>query len=172
MAGDSWLHLPLEDGAQVLGLPPASKYNITSEAVVAGLSGVCKAPAVAVRNLYLQFVFAWLTGNGDLHAKNVSVLGGRHGGFVVSPIYDVPCTLLYGDETMALPVAGRTRILKARHWREFAATLRLPQRAAEAANSVALRAAAGVDLEALPFKGSPLNLALREIRQRSQELAG
>ena len=24
--------------------------------------------------LYLQFLFAWLTGNGDLHAKNVSIL--------------------------------------------------------------------------------------------------
>ena len=24
--------------------------------------------------LYPQFLFAWLTGNGDLHAKNVSIL--------------------------------------------------------------------------------------------------
>jgi serine/threonine-protein kinase HipA len=170
--GDGWLRLPLEDGAQILGLPPASKYNLASEDVVAALSTVCKAPAVAVRTLYLQFVYAWLTGNGDLHAKNVSVLGGRRGGFVVAPIYDVPCTLLYGDETLALPLAGRTKNLKARHWQEFAATLGLPLRAAEAANAVALRAAAGVDLESLPFTGSPLNRALREARQRSQELAG
>jgi serine/threonine-protein kinase HipA len=63
--GGQWRHLPAEDGAQVLGVPPASKYSVAAEEVVSALSRVCKAPAVAARNLYLQFVFAWLTGNGD-----------------------------------------------------------------------------------------------------------
>ena len=170
--GDRWLHLPVEDGAQVLGLPPASKYNVTSEDVVAALAGATKAPAVAARNLYLQFVFAWLTGNGDLHAKNVSILGGRHGGYVVAPVYDVPCTLLYGDNTLALSLAGRTKNLKARHWHEFAESIGLPQRAALTANAVALLSAAAADLEALPFTGSPLNHAIRELRHRRHELAG
>lgn len=67
--------------------------------------------------LYLQFVFAWLTGNGDLHAKNVAILAGGSGAFVVAPVYDMPCTLLYGGETLALPLGGRTQNLKARHWR-------------------------------------------------------
>ena len=72
------------------------------------LAGLCRARPVAVRNLYLQFIFAWLTGNGDLHANNVAVLGGREA-WVVSPVYDIPCTLLYGDDTMALTVAGRVK---------------------------------------------------------------
>lgn len=168
--GDQWIRLPLEDGAQVLGLPPASKYNVTSEEVVAALAQATKAPAIAARNLYLQFVFAWLTGNGDLHAKNVSVLGGQHGGFVVAPVYDIPCTLLYGDDTMALPLAGRVKGLKARHWAEFAESIGLPQRAAASANALALRAAASIDLGALPFTGSPLNHAVRELRHRRTEL--
>ena len=167
-----WLHLPLEDAAQVLGLPPSSKYNVSSEEVVAALARACKAPAVAVRNLYLQFAFAWLTGNGDLHAKNASVLGGRHGGFVVAPMYDVPCTLLYGDDTLALPIAGKLKNLRARHWAEFAAAIGLPRRAAESANILALRAASAADLTALPFTGSPLNGALRELRHRRSELSG
>jgi serine/threonine-protein kinase HipA len=170
--GDRWRHLPLEDGAQVLGLPPASKYNVTAEEVVAALAGVSKAPVVAARNLYLQFMFAWLTGNGDMHAKNLSVLGGGHGGYVVSPVYDVPCTLVYDDETMALPVAGKAKGLRARHWAEFAAEIGLPKKAAESANALALKAAAAVDLEALPFTGSPLNHSLRELRHRRAELAG
>lgn len=164
------LRLALEDATQVLNLPPASKYALTSEEVVEALAGLCKAKAVAVRNLYLQFVFAWLTGNGDLHAKNVSVLEGRHGGWVVAPVYDIPCTLLYDDDTTALPISGRVRNLKARHWQEFAVSVGLPARAATSANRIALAAAAAIDLEDLPFTSSPLNRALRELRFRRAEL--
>jgi serine/threonine-protein kinase HipA len=118
--------LAMEDAAQVLNLPPASKYAVSSEEAVLALAGLCKAKPVALRNFYLQFVFAWLTGNGDLHAKNVAVLAGRHGGWAVAPVYDIPCTLLYGDETMALTVAGKVRGLRARRWQEFAAVNGFP----------------------------------------------
>ncbi|MET3172480.1 UNVERIFIED_ORG: serine/threonine protein kinase HipA of HipAB toxin-antitoxin module [Arthrobacter sp. UYCu721] len=170
--GDGLRRLALEDAGQVLNLPPASKCAVSSEDVVLALAGLCKAKAIAARNLYLQFVFAWLTGNGDLHAKNASVLEGQHGGRVVAPIYDIPCTLLYGDDTMALTVAGRVKNLKARHWQEFAASIGLPERAATAANTVALTAAAAIDLDTLPFTGSPLNGTLRELRFRRAELTG
>ena len=164
------LRLALEDAAQVLDLPPASKYAVSSEEVVLALAGLCKAKAVAVRNLYLQFMFAWLSGNGDLHAKNASVLEGRNGGWVVAPIYDIPCTLLYGDDTMALTIGGKVRNLKAKHWREFAAAIGLPERAAIAAKKVALAAAQSIDLESLPFTGLPLRGAMRELRHRRAEL--
>jgi len=167
--GGSWLRLPLEDGTQVLGLPPASKYSVASEDVAVALAGKCQAPVVAKRNMYLQFVFAWLTGNGDLHAKNISVLGSSEGAFAVAPIYDVPCTLLYGDDTMALSIAGRYKNLKARHWAEFAQSLGLPQKAAAAANKLAMNAAGTIDLESLPFSGSPLRGAQRELRFRRTE---
>lgn len=68
------VRLPLEDATQVLNLPPASKYAVSSEEAVLALAALCRARPVAVRNLYLQFVVAWLTGNGDLHAKNIAVL--------------------------------------------------------------------------------------------------
>lgn len=168
-AEGTWQRLPLEDGTQVLGLPPASKYGVSAEQVAAALAGICKAPVIAGRNLYLQFLFAWLTGNGDLHAKNLAVLGAPAGA-VMAPVYDVPCTLLYGDETLALPVAGKIRNLKARHWAEFADTLGLPQRAAAAANRTALGAAGSIDLAGLPFGGSPLRGAERELRFRRREL--
>ncbi|WP_284975662.1 HipA domain-containing protein [Arthrobacter sp. efr-133-TYG-104] len=168
--GDVVRRVPLEDAAQVMNLPPASKYAVSSEDVVLALAGLCKARPVAVRNLYLQFVFAWLTGNGDLHAKNVSVLARPHSGWAVAPMYDIPCTLLYGDDTMALTVDGRVKALKARHWQEFAAAIGLPQRAAVAANAVALAAASAIHLEELPFTGSPLNGAVRELRFRRAEL--
>ncbi|MDO9398422.1 MAG: type II toxin-antitoxin system HipA family toxin [Herbiconiux sp.] len=166
----SWRRRALEDATQVLGLPPADKYRVDSTEVVRGLAALCSAPLIAVRNLYLQFVFAWVTGNGDLHAKNVSVLGDDHGRFQVAPIYDIPCTLLYGDDSLALPVAGRTTRLRARHWAEFASEVGLPERAAASANALALRAASGVDLDELPFSGSPLRAAQRELGFRRSEL--
>ncbi|WP_426989872.1 hypothetical protein [Pseudarthrobacter sp. Y6] len=76
------------------------------------------------------------------------------------------------ERNMALTVAGRVKNLKARHWQEFAANIGLPERAATAANTVALTAAAAIDVDTLPFTGSPLNGALPELRFRRAELTG
>lgn len=164
--------LALEDAAQVMGILPAAKYSVTSEQVVLALAGVADASLIAVRNLYLQFVFAWLTGNGDLHAKNVSVLQQPDGAWTVSPVYDVPSTLVYGDNSMALNLDGRTTKLRARHWAAFAKSIGLTQKAAESANRLALGAAATVDWAALPFEGSVRRGAERELAARRRELRG
>lgn len=105
---------------------------------------------------------------GDVKGIGLSV----RSGYVVAPIYDVPCTLIYGDITMALPIAGKSKNFRARHWTEFAAGIGLPQRSAASANAAALKAAASVDLETLPFHGSPLNRAVRELHHRRAELTG
>jgi serine/threonine-protein kinase HipA len=73
---------------------------------------------------FLQLVaFSWLVGNGDLHAKNVSVLrlletGGpgeppRPRGVVLAPFYDLVNTRLHltGDD-FALPLDGRSSNLR------------------------------------------------------------
>ncbi|WP_431968301.1 type II toxin-antitoxin system HipA family toxin [Nocardia sp. bgisy134] len=166
----SWERLAFEDGTQVLGLPPAAKYQADTATVVAALAGLTSAPLVTIRNLYMQFLFAWLTGNGDLHAKNVGVLKDKQGRWAIAPIYDIPCTLLYDDDSMALPIAGRTRKLRDRDWAAFAAEIGLPDRAAASAGEIALRAAAGVDYPRLPFSGSPLRRTERELRSRRMEI--
>lgn len=165
-----WRRLAFEDATQVLGLPPSAKYNVDSVHVVGALANMVRAPLVATRNLYLQFLFAWLTGNGDLHGKNVGVLWDGLDRWDIAPIYDIPCTLIYDDDSMALPIAGRTKNLRAKHWAEFAAEIGLPAKAAKSAQQLALRAAAAVDLDRLPFTGSPLNRAQRELRLRRGEL--
>lgn len=87
----------------------------------------------------------------------------------VVPLYDVPCTLLYGDNTLALTVAGKSKNLKARHWAEFAGFLGLPPKAAATADRLAPAAAGAIRLEDLPFTGSPLRGAQRELRSRRAE---
>ncbi|GAB4098603.1 type II toxin-antitoxin system HipA family toxin [Sinomonas halotolerans] len=165
-----WRRLPLEDGAQLLGVLPASKYAVDTEQLIVAAADACAARPVALRNLYMQFLFAWLTGNGDLHAKNISVLWDRPGKGSVAPIYDIPCTLLYDDETMALPIGGVTRKLKASHWKSLAADIGLPEKAARSAAALAARAARTADLGALPFSGTRLHRAQRELRTRHEEL--
>lgn len=99
--------LAQEDACQVLGRYPADKYRITTEALIQGLANCTGAPIVAARTLLRQFAFAYLSGNGDAHAKNFSIV--ERGEWRVAPAYDLPSTLPYGDHTMALTIAGKDR---------------------------------------------------------------
>ncbi len=101
--------LAQEDGCQVCGRYPADKYRLSSEELFSKLSSVCGAPIVAARDLMRQLVFAYLSCNGDAHAKNFSVLEGLGGEWAVSPAYDLPSSHPYGDTSMALSLGGRIR---------------------------------------------------------------
>lgn len=98
--------LAQEDACQVLGRYPADKYTLTTAEVIAGLAAVTGAPIVGARDLLRQFAFAYLTGNGDAHAKNFSVVH-RDGEWRISPAYDTPTTHPYGDTTLALTLDGK-----------------------------------------------------------------
>lgn len=100
--------LAVEDGCQVLNRPPADKYLLGADATLAALAGVCDASVPAARDLLSQLAFAYLTGNGDAHAKNFSVVQGTDGEWRISPAYDVPSSYPYGDTTMALSIGGRS----------------------------------------------------------------
>lgn len=100
--------LAQEDGCQVLGRYPADKYRVTTEELVAALAGVCRARPAAARELLRQIAFAYLSCNGDAHAKNFSVIH-DDGEWRVTPLYDAPSSHPYGDTTMALPIAGKRR---------------------------------------------------------------
>lgn len=110
--GEDVVSLAVEDACQLLDLYPADKYAVGSEEVTLAAAEVCAARPVAARAALTQFAFAWLTGNGDLHAKNLSVLQQPTGEWRVAPVYDIPSTMPYGDLTMALPLDGRRRDLE------------------------------------------------------------
>lgn len=81
--------LPVEDACQLLNRYRADKYSVAAEDVVTAVADACSARAVALRDTLFQFVLAWATGNGDLHAKNISVLRRREE-WRVAPIYEIP----------------------------------------------------------------------------------
>jgi serine/threonine-protein kinase HipA len=127
--GQPW-SLAVEDACQVLGRPPADKYLVGTEAALGALAAVCGAPVVAARELIRQLGFAYLTGNGDAHAKNFSVLEAEDREWRPSPAYDLPSSQPYGDTTLALSLGGGvTGDVGARDFVALGSTLGVPDRA-------------------------------------------
>jgi serine/threonine-protein kinase HipA len=149
-AEDAVQRLAVEDGAQVLKLYPADKYNVGFGTVCHALAEYCSAPLPALRNLAIQAAFALLSGNGDLHAKNVSMVQQPHGEWSIAPVYDIPSTVVYGDKTLALTLGGKRSGISRKHFLAWATGLGLPQRTAVQAVDLALKAAGPLlaDLEA------------------------
>ncbi|HJW00758.1 MAG TPA: HipA domain-containing protein [Arthrobacter sp.] len=147
---DEVRRLAVEDGAQVLRLYPADKYNVGYGQVCRALADHCSAPLPALRSLAIQGAFAWLSGNGDLHAKNVSMVQQPHGEWVIAPVYDIPSTVVYGDKTLALTLAGKRSGISRRHFLGWATDLGLTDRTAAQVVELALRASGPLiaDLEA------------------------
>lgn len=100
------------DGCQAAGRYPADKYDLDTIEVVTALADLCSNPTVAALRLLEQVAASYLIGNGDLHAKNLSVFD-RGDGLEPTPVYDVVFTHPYGDtDTMALPVCGESRVAR------------------------------------------------------------
>lgn len=165
--------LPVEDGCQVLGLHPAEKYRVSTEELFQRLSQVCEAPLPAAAEYLAQIAFAYLTGNGDAHAKNFSVLRDRDGRWQPTPAYDLPSTFFYDDHTMALPVDGlrQANIPRAR-FLALAAGLGLPERAAgRILDRIARSADSWLDdIDVLPFDPGRLTKFKRVVAHRQRML--
>lgn len=166
--------LAVEDGTQVLDVYPAAKYTLTTEQLIRAVAAVCAAPLPAARAAYRQVVLAFLTGNGDLHAKNISVVADPETGeWRVSPAYDVPSTLPYAVTQLALPLAGRRDTVTRATLTSLADAIGLPGRAAAAVIAEALRVTAGLDeaVGELPFDPARLTKLRRALRARRRVLA-
>jgi serine/threonine-protein kinase HipA len=120
---DSSVRLALQqDAASLLGLYPQNKYDTSAERVAdALLAAGLKSEQLA---RYLQhLLFSWMVGNGDLHAKNVSIimwlLPGQLGGTPIpgtvaySPLYDLVNTRIHiSGDRFAFPINGKNDKLK------------------------------------------------------------
>lgn len=121
--------LAVEDASQILGRPPADKYIISTEEALKALSDLCLAPLPAARNLIGQLAFAYLTGNGDAHAKNFSILRSLNGEWQPTPAYDLPSTYFYDDDSMAMSLRGKSTDFGGKDFVFLGAQLGLPERA-------------------------------------------
>jgi len=166
--------LPQEDACQVLGRYPADKYRLSTEEVIAGLSRRCGAPIVAARTLLQQFAFAYLTGNGDAHGKNFSIVR-RQNEWHVCPAYDLPSTLPYGDTTMALSLQGRDREdIRRADFVALGEQCSVPEKATARVLDGLLTAAPRwlERLDELPFDRRQVHKLQQACRYRAERLAG
>ncbi len=165
--------LAVEDACQVLGRWPGDKYVIPTEDAISGLARCCRAPGVAALNMYRLLVFAYLSGNGDLHAKNLAILQDQQGEWRTTPAFDLPSSALYGDRAMALPIGGRIR--QQLSWpilRRLGEAIGVPSRLAA---SVVREQVAAADkwigeLNQLPFDADRINILRRLVRARIRHI--
>ncbi|MGH3304576.1 MAG: type II toxin-antitoxin system HipA family toxin [Streptosporangiaceae bacterium] len=161
--------LAVEDACQVLGRWPGDKYVISTEEAITSLARCCRARGVAALELYRLLVFAYLSGNGDLHAKNLAIMKGGRGEWRITPAYDLPSSAIYGDRTMALPIGGRIR--QQLSWtmlNSLAPSIGIPDRlAAEAIREQTAAASTWVEqLEELPFDANRIRKLRRLVNAR------
>jgi serine/threonine-protein kinase HipA len=93
-----------EDFCQALGIAPESKYEEDGGPSLAQIAGILATVATpdSLERLLAAVVVDVLVGNGDAHGKNFSLLHERSGALRLSPLYDLLCTLHYGDDRLAM----------------------------------------------------------------------
>ncbi|WP_125616559.1 type II toxin-antitoxin system HipA family toxin [Specibacter cremeus] len=188
------VRLAVEDGAQLLGITPAKKRSVPAEGVAMAAIRMCAAGKLAGRALLLQFLFAWLTGNGNLHAKNVSVVQHESGEWFLAPAYDLQCTLAQDveeglaagipggiptdlpddhrsqDPGMALTLGRKSTALTGTDWLRFARTLNLPDRLAHSCMARVLEATAVTPAD-LPYEREVSAGVVRVLNARRAAMA-
>ncbi|MFB0690269.1 type II toxin-antitoxin system HipA family toxin [Agrobacterium pusense] len=127
---DERIHI--EDFAQVFGVNPSRKYEGAAYHDIAAALNIAVSSAAALE-FARRLALAALTGNGDMHLKNWSLIY-RGGGDKpdLAPLYDVLSTIPYiPTDAMALSLAGERpfKALNAQRWKAFANRARLPEAA-------------------------------------------
>lgn len=119
--------LPVEDFSQLSGASRDTKYESSTERLIAIIDQFCSFPAVSRLRFFERLLFAFLTGNEDMHLKNWSVIT-REGRVELAPAYDLlnSTIVLRGKlEELALPLRGKKSNLNAGLFWEYLAVDRL-----------------------------------------------
>jgi hypothetical protein len=98
--------LDISEFAPLMDLESQNKYDTTTEQLFDYAKSVLSTEDMrALANAYL---FGWIVRNGDMHSKNFS-MEYREGKYILSPVYDMVNTNVYGDySSLALPLGGET----------------------------------------------------------------
>lgn len=122
----------IEDFAQVFGVYPSRKYEGGAYHDIAAALNVAVSSAAALE-FVRRLALATITGNGDMHLKNWSLIyRGAGDKPQLAPVYDVLSTIPYiPADTMALSLGGERpfKALNVQRWKAFANRARLPEAA-------------------------------------------
>ncbi len=100
-----------EDLCQATGVAPETKYEEDGGPSLRRIADILAAVAApdSLERLLKAVTVNCLIGNGDAHAKNFSLLHHRSGALTLAPLYDLMCTLTYGDDRLAMYVDNARR---------------------------------------------------------------
>ena len=119
----------IEDFAQVFGAYPSRKYDAAAYHDIAAALNIAISPQAALE-FVRRLALAVLTGNGDMHLKNWSLIYPGAGDTpMLAPVYDVLSTVPYiPSDSMALSLGGEKSFkgLVDSRWKSFANRARLP----------------------------------------------
>jgi serine/threonine-protein kinase HipA len=152
---DDGRKLRQEDFCQLAEKSPKEKYDGSAELCMRLLRRYATEPLIESLKLYRLLVFAWWSGNGDMHLKNFSLLVDPQGTVRLTPAYDLVSTrLVIPEDQLALPVAGKRENLTRKTWLEFADYCEIPEKTAlrvlETQAAMARDAEAMIDASFLP----------------------
>jgi serine/threonine-protein kinase HipA len=122
-----------EDACQLVGAYPHDKYRLPAKRICEAIAKFSAAPIIDLKKFIDLYIFSYMIGNGDLHAKNVSLLAREDSELLaLSPCYDIVSTLPYGDKRMAVPLGGRDDNFSRSDFVSFAAQFSIPSKAIDA----------------------------------------
>lgn len=118
--------LSVEDFAQLSGASRETKYDSSTEQLIGIIDRFCSFPLLDRLRLLERLLFAFMTGNDDMHLKNWSLIT-RDERVEFSPAYDLLNTaiILRSREELALPLAGKKSNLRASDFWDYLARERL-----------------------------------------------
>jgi len=130
--GASGERIHIEDFAQVFGVYPSRKYQGAAYHDIAAALNVAVSSTAALE-FVRRLALAAITGNGDMHLKNWSLIyTGAGDKPQLAPVYDVLSTIPYiPADAMALSLDGERpfKALNVQRWKAFANRARLPEAA-------------------------------------------
>jgi serine/threonine-protein kinase HipA len=152
-----------EDMCQAVGSRPEQKYEEDGGPSLRRVAGILQAAASgeSLEELLRAVTLNVLIGNGDAHAKNFSLLHQPSGVLELAPLYDLMCTLYYGDDRLAMfidDVRRTDRVTFPRLANEAIRWGLSRPRAEEVIVDVLERAAAAVDLARIETDALPLQI--------------
>ena len=115
-----------EDGCQFLNLYPSQKYRVSWNQIAESVMELTDSNAIEILNLLKLYVFSYLIGNGDLHAKNVSLYDLPGCPRTITPVYDLICTRIFGDEYMGLKLDGKDTNIERKMFIDFGVRYGVP----------------------------------------------
>jgi serine/threonine-protein kinase HipA len=110
----------MEDMCQLTERLTEYKYKGSYEQIARAILKYTANPGFDVINFYEQVVFSFLTGNNDMHLKNISLLKDKLLNYNLCPAYDLAASELVvegDDEELVLNLNGKKKKLKLRDFK-------------------------------------------------------